>query len=83
MSNTLFIGNLPFTVKEETLRELFESAGPVLSARIVLDRETRRPRGFGFVEFESVDDAESAVQRFSGYRLEGRELVVNVARPRP
>ena len=79
MSKTLFIANLPFSLNEEGLRNLFETAGPVVSVRIALDRETRRPRGFGFVEFESSDDAEVALREFSGRRVGNRELVVNEA----
>jgi RNA recognition motif-containing protein len=77
----IFVGNLPYATNEETLRALFESIGPVASARIILDRESHRPRGFGFVEMQNPDDVERAIAHLAGIRLEGRELVVNQARP--
>ena len=82
MSKTLFVGNLPFSMTEDGLRGLFEAVGPVVSTRIPLDRLTRKPRGFGFVEFEAPGVAQAAIIEFSGRRIDGRELVVNEARVR-
>ena len=78
----IYVGNLPFSVDEAELRSLFESHGEVESATIVIDRETGRPRGFGFVEMKSDDDANAAITALNGSDMGGRSLVVNEARPR-
>ena len=77
----LFVGNIPYNATEDTLRELFSSHGDVVSAIIITDRETGRSRGFGFVEFSSEDDADSAVNSLNSHDMGGRKLVVNKARP--
>jgi RNA recognition motif-containing protein len=82
MSKTLFVGNLPYTMTEDSLKELFQAAGTVASVRIVLDRQTQQPKGFGFVEFEASDAADTAIAELAGHRVGVRELVVNEARPR-
>lgn len=81
-SNRLFVGNMPFRMTQDEMRELFEQAGAVVSVHIPTDRETGRPRGFGFVEMETDTAKQQAVQMFNGYTVEGRALVVNEARPR-
>jgi cold-inducible RNA-binding protein len=78
----LFVGNLPFSMTETDLKALFEIAGPVASARIVVDRATNRPKGFAFVEFERSDSASAAITEFSGRVIAGRQIVVSEARPR-
>ena len=78
----LYVGNLPFRSTEDELRDLFGQHGEVSSASIVMDRETGRSRGFGFVEMNEDSDAESAINALNGYSLGGRALVVNEARPR-
>ena len=78
----LYVGNLPFSTTENDLRELFEQHGEVSSATLVMDRETGRPRGFGFVEFTNDDDARAAINALSGHSMDGRDLTVNEARPR-
>ncbi|TVQ33322.1 MAG: RNA-binding protein [Phycisphaeraceae bacterium] len=78
----IYVGNLPFSVDETELRSLFESHGEVESATIVIDRETGRPRGFGFVEMKSDDDANAAITALNNTEMGGRSLVVNEARPR-
>jgi RNA recognition motif-containing protein len=82
MSKALFVGNLPYSMTEARLRALFEASGSIISARVVLDRETQRPKGFGFVEFEAADMAAAAIAELSGRFIDGRELIVNEARPR-
>jgi len=82
MPKRLFVGNLPFSMTEDSLRTLFEIAGPIASVRIVVDRETQRPKGFGFVEFERPEAASTAIAEFSGRTIAGRALVVSEARPR-
>jgi RNA recognition motif-containing protein len=82
---TLYVGNLPFSATEDEVRSLFEQHGKVEAVKIVSDRETGRPRGFGFVDMPA-EDAQSAVQHMNGYEMNGRPLRVNEAReraPRP
>ncbi len=81
MSNKLYVGNLPWSTDNMGLREMFETYGPVEDARVVMDRETGRSRGFGFVTFESTEDAESALAQ-DGQEIDGRQIRVNVARER-
>lgn len=75
----LFVSNLPFDTSEEELREVFERFGSVASVKIVLDRDTGRSRGFGFVAFESSSNAEEAMQQLDGFSMGGRNLVVKIA----
>ena len=82
MSTKLYVGNLSFGVTSEDLQEHFAQAGAVESAKVVEDRETGRSRGFGFVEMSSADEAQSAIEQFNGQDFDGRNLVVNEARPR-
>ena len=82
MSNKLYVGNLSFRVTSEDLQEYFAEAGAVESANVVFDRETGRSRGFGFVEMASAEDANSAIAQFNGQEYEGRNIVVNEAKPR-
>jgi RNA recognition motif-containing protein len=78
----LFVGNLPFRMTRDEVYDLFAQAGPVVSVHLPTDRETGRPRGFGFVEMEDPTSMEHAIQMFNGYSVSGRALVVNQARPR-
>ena len=82
MSTKLYVGNLSFHITSDDLQEYFSSAGSVESANIVQDRETGRSRGFGFVEMSSESDANNAIAQFNGQEFDGRNLVVNEARPR-
>lgn len=82
MSNKLYVGNLSFRVSSEDLQEYFATAGTVESANVVMDRETGRSRGFGFVEMASEEDANNAIAQFNGQEYDGRNMVVNEARPR-
>jgi RNA recognition motif-containing protein len=75
----LYVGNLPFSATEESLRELFEQHGSTVSVRVITDRETGRSRGFGFVEFENEGNAEKALQALDGAEMDGRSLRVNEA----
>ncbi len=78
----LYVGNLPFTVTEQDLEEIFAQVGKVESSNIVTDRDTGRSRGFAFVEMETQEAADAAIQNFHGRELDGRSLTVNEARPR-
>jgi RNA recognition motif-containing protein len=82
MSSKLYVGNLPFEVGEQDLQELFAAHGEVVSAKVITDRETGRPRGFGFIEMARAEDAQKAIQSLDGKDFKGRNLKVNVAQPR-
>jgi len=78
----LFVGSLPWSVDDVKLREIFSQAGNVVSAQVVKDRETGRSRGFGFVEMSTDEEAQAAVTNLNGTDIEGRKIIVNIARPR-
>ena len=78
----LYVGNLSFQTSEAELRSLFEAHGEVSSASLVMDRETGRPRGFGFVEMANDAEAKAAMAALSGKNVDGRDLTVNEAKPR-
>jgi len=82
MASKLFVGNLDFRTSSEEISELFVQVGPIKEVFLPLDRETRRPRGFAFVEYESEEDAEKAIAKFNGHELGGRPLRVNAAEER-
>ena len=83
MGNRLYIGNLPFSVDEATLRELFgRNNRNVSEVKLITDRDTGRPRGFGFVEMGSSEEAEQAISELNGHDLDGRQLTVNEAKER-
>ncbi|MCY7375017.1 MAG: RNA-binding protein [Pyrinomonadaceae bacterium] len=82
MSTKLYVGNLAFGVTSDDLQEHFAQAGTVESAKVVEDRDTGRSRGFGFVEMASSEEAMAAIEQFNGQDFDGRNLVVNEARPR-
>jgi len=83
MGTRLYVGNLPFSADENQLRDLFAQNGrSVTEVRMVTDRETGRPRGFGFVEMGSQEDADSAIRDLNGFQFGGRPLTVNEARER-
>jgi len=81
MGNKLYVGNLPFSATDESLREMFQQAGAVESARIITDRDSGRSKGFGFVEMSTEQEAADAITKFNGADLDGRSLTVNEARP--
>ena len=76
----LYVGNLPWSVDNSQLEELFSEFGSVISANVITDRDTKRSRGFGFVEMES--GAEDAIQALNDSEVEGRKLVVNESKPK-
>jgi len=82
MPTRLYVGNLPFSVAEEAVRELFGQAGSVQSVFLPVDKATGQPRGFGFVEMATNDEASKAIQMFDGHDLGGRRLRVNFAEER-
>ena len=82
MGNKLYVGNLPFSATDDSLRELFAQSGSVNSATIITDRDTGRSKGFGFVEMSSDQEAADAITKFNGTNFEGRTITVNEARPK-
>nr|WP_312373279.1 RNA-binding protein [Delftia acidovorans] len=81
MGNKLYVGNLPYGVRDNDLEQAFSQFGAVTSARVMMERDTGRSKGFGFVEMGSDAEAQAAVQGMNGQPLGGRSLVVNEARP--
>lgn len=82
MGNKLYVGNLAYTVRDESLQTAFAPFGTVTSAKVMMDRETGRSKGFGFVEMSSSAEAQAAMNAMNGQSIEGRAVVVNEARPR-
>lgn len=82
MENKIFVGNLPFKLRGADLRDLFSEFGDVEDATVILDRDTRRSKGFGFVEFKDEEAAKKAVAEMNEKEIEGRPLTVNIAKPR-
>ncbi len=81
MGNKLYVGNLPYTVRDDDLQQAFSAFGAVSSAKVMMERDTGRSKGFGFVEMGSDAEAQSAISGMNGQSLGGRSLVVNEARP--
>ena len=82
MPKKLYVGNLPFSATEDEMREKFEEFGSVMSVNLITDRDTGRPRGFGFVEMENGEEADAAIAALDQTEMDGRKLNVNEARPR-
>ena len=82
MGNKLYVGNLSYNVRDDDLQQAFAQYGTVSSAKVMMDRDTGRSKGFGFVEMGSDAEAQSAINGMNGQALDGRALVVNEARPR-
>ena len=81
MGTKLYVGNLPFSISDEELAQAFQRFGTVTSAKVILDRDSGRSKGFGFVEMGSDDEAQQAIEGMNGQSLGGRTLTVNEARP--
>src|SRR5690242_11690878 len=82
MGNKLYVGNLSYNIRDDTLLQAFSQFGTVTSAKVMMDRETGRSKGFGFVEMGSDPEAQAAINGMNGQPLDGRAVVVNEARPR-
>lgn len=82
MSAKLYVGNLQYAVTDADLSRMFEPHGTVKSAQVIMDRDTGRSKGFGFVEMGSEQEAQAAITALNGTQVEGRALTVNVARPK-
>jgi RNA recognition motif-containing protein len=83
MGNKLYVGNLPYSVDDSALQGMFAGFGTVASAKVIMDRDSGRSKGFGFVEMGSDQEAQSAISAMNGKEIEGRPLTVNEARPKP
>ncbi len=81
MGKKLYVGNLPYSIRDESLQDAFGAFGTVESARVITDRETGRSKGFGFVEMGSDDEAMNAIEQMNGKPLDGRNITVSEARP--
>lgn len=82
MATKLFVGSLAWATNDDSLKDFFSAAGTVVSASVIMDRETNRSKGFGFVEMSSDEEAKAAVDQLNGKDLDGRAIVVSEARPR-
>ena len=82
MGTNLFIGSLAWGVKDDELKEAFEQAGTVVSAKVIIDRESGRSKGFGFVEMATPEEAQAAIDMWHEKELSGRAIIVNEARPK-
>lgn len=82
MGKKLYVGNLSYSMRDSDLQELFAASGSVLSAQIIMDRDSGRSKGFGFVEMESEEEAGAAITALNGKEIDGRVLTVNEARPK-
>lgn len=81
MSSKLYVGNLAYSVRDDDLQQKFSEFGGVQSAKVMMDRDSGRSKGFGFVEMDSADAAQAAIRGMNGKALDGRDMVVNEARP--
>lgn len=81
MSNKLYVGNLPYSATDQILSDTFAQCGTVVSSKIIMDRETGRSKGFGFVEMSTAAEAADGIAKFSGADYDGRALTVSEARP--
>lgn len=82
MSKKLYVGNLAYSVSSSDLENMFSAHGQIRSAEVIMDRDTGRSKGFGFVEMETDDEAQAAIDALNGQEQDGRALTVNEARPR-
>ena len=82
MGNKLYVGNLPYSFRDQDLQDSFSEFGTVNSAKVMMERDTGRSKGFGFVEMGSAQEASAAVEGLNGRDLGGRDMTVNIARPK-
>lgn len=82
MSTKLFVGSLSYSVNDDQLKDAFAEAGTVVSAKVIIDRESGRSKGFGFVEMSSDEEAKAAIDMLNGKEIDGRAVAVSEARPR-
>ena len=81
MNNKLYVGNLSYSINDDSMSNLFAEFGTVVSSKVITDRDTGRSNGFGFVEMSTTEEAEAAINALNSFEVDGRPLRVNVARP--
>lgn len=81
MATKLFVGSLPYSMNDQQLQDLFASCGTVVSAKVIIDRDMNRSKGFGFVEMSTEEEAKKAIDTINGKEVDGRTITVNEARP--
>ncbi len=81
MSKKLYVGNLPYSATDQSLTDTFSECGSVQSAKVIMDRDSGRSKGFGFVEMSTEDEASQAISRFNGTQMDGRAMTVSEAKP--
>ena len=82
MESKLYVGNLGYNVSETDLRQLFSQAGEIKEIALIVDRDTRQSKGFGFVEMTTQAEAEKAIKMFNDHEMDGRRMAVNIAKPK-
>lgn len=82
MSVKLYVGSLAYSIDDDKLKEIFTAAGTVVSAQVIVDRDSKQSKGFGFVEMSTADEAKEAIKTLNGKEVDGRALMVNEARPK-
>ena len=82
MSSKIYVGNLPYSINDDNLRENFAAYGDVASAKVMMDRDSGRSKGFGFVEMGTSEQAQAAIEGLNGMSVGGRSIVVNISRPK-
>jgi RNA recognition motif-containing protein len=82
MSSKIYVGNLPYTIDDASLRQNFSEFGGVMSAKVMMDRDTGRSKGFAFVEMSSAEEAQAAITGLNGMSVGGRSIVVNISKPK-
>ena len=82
MANKLYVGSLAYSIKDDELKKLFEEHGEVVSAQVIMDRDSGQSKGFGFVEFKTEEEAKAAIKALDGKEVDGRAIMVNEARPK-
>ena len=82
MGNKLYVGNLAYSVRDESLQQAFGQFGTVTSAKVMMDRDTGRSKGFAFVEMSSAEEAQAAITGLNGMSVSGRSIVVNISKPK-
>ena len=82
MASKLYVGSLAYSITDDKLKELFAEAGTVTSAQVIMDRDSNQSKGFGFVEMSSEEEAKEAIKLLNGKSVEGRDIMVNEARPK-
>ena len=82
MSISIYVGNLPYSITEDSLREVFSPYGSVVSSRIIIDKLTGKSRGFGFIEMSTQEEADAAIKELDNAEVDGRNLRINLARPK-